>query len=54
MLLYTLENIKDEHCYCVAMLDDKRGFDEFLQEEYVPVYDEGHEFLGYKVRKKED
>jgi hypothetical protein len=46
--MYTLQNIKDTYYSDLAFGLTERGFDEYLRENYVPVYSISLDLLGYE------
>ena len=43
----TLQNIKDQYYFDVSRNYEPRGFESYLKENYVQVYDVQLNFLGY-------
>lgn len=47
--MITLQDIKDEYYMLLTINDDvKMGFEQYLRENYTPVYDGQLNFLGYE------
>lgn len=47
--MYTLQQIKDTYYYELSISDtERRGLDQYIREEYVPVYDAELNFIGWE------
>lgn len=48
--LWTLENIKSAYYVELAIGIESRGFDEYLKEHFVQVYDKQLNFIGWEQK----